>query len=43
LCLSPGLLEGRLSFASVRRREAGVSDPDVFLASLDTEVYWEVA
>jgi hypothetical protein len=23
--------------------EAGVSDPDVFLASLDTEVYWEVA
>jgi hypothetical protein len=37
------LLEGRLSFAGVRPPEAGVSDPDAFLASLDTEVYWEVA
>jgi hypothetical protein len=37
------LLAGRMSFTGVRPPEGGVSDPDAFLASLDTEVYWEVA
>jgi len=37
------LLEARMSFAGVRPPEAGVSDPEGFLGSLDTEVYWEVA
>lgn len=37
------LHEGRLRFAGVRPPEDAISDPDAFLALLDTEVYWEVA
>jgi lysine 6-dehydrogenase len=37
------LAEGRLSFAGVRPPEAGVQDPEGFLALLGTEVSWEVA
>jgi lysine 6-dehydrogenase len=37
------LAEGRLQFLGVLPPEDAVSDPDGFLALLDTEVYWEVA
>jgi Saccharopine dehydrogenase NADP binding domain len=37
------LAGGRLRFTGVRPPEDAVSDPDAFLALLDTEVYWEVA
>jgi saccharopine dehydrogenase-like NADP-dependent oxidoreductase len=37
------LLEGRMSFAGVQPPEAAISDPEAFLALLDTEVYWEAA
>jgi hypothetical protein len=35
--------EGRLRFSGALPPEGAVSDPDGFLALLDTEVYWEVA
>jgi saccharopine dehydrogenase-like NADP-dependent oxidoreductase len=37
------LAEGRLRFSGALPPEEAVSDPDGFLALLDTEVYWEVA
>jgi hypothetical protein len=37
------LAEGRLRFSGALPPEDAVSDPDGFLALLDTEVYWEVA
>jgi hypothetical protein len=37
------LAEGRLRFSGALPPEGAVSDPDGFLALLDTEVYWEVA
>jgi hypothetical protein len=37
------LLEGRMSFAGARAPEGAISDPEAFLALLDTEVYWDVA
>jgi saccharopine dehydrogenase-like NADP-dependent oxidoreductase len=37
------LAEGRLQFSGALPPEDAVSDPDGFLALLDTEVYWEVA
>jgi len=37
------LLEGRLAFTGVRPPEAAISDPEAFLAHLDTETYWEPA
>ena len=36
------LLEGRMSFTGARAPEAAISDPEAFLALLDTEVYWDV-
>jgi hypothetical protein len=37
------LLRGGLVFTGARPPEAAVSDPERFLALLDTEVYWDVA
>ncbi len=37
------LHEGRLPLVGVKAPEAAVSDPEAFLALLDTEVYWDVA
>jgi Saccharopine dehydrogenase NADP binding domain len=37
------LLEGRLELVGVKAPEAAITDPEAFLALLDTEVYWEVA
>jgi hypothetical protein len=37
------LADGRLRFSGALPPEDAVSDPDGFLAPLDTEVYWEVA
>lgn len=35
------LAEGRLSALGVHARQGAISDPEGFLASLDTEVRWE--
>ncbi len=37
------LHEGRIPLEGVRAPEAAITDPESFLALLDTEVYWDVA